>query len=573
MSLSKPPVTADILQRIWNDLRHILYANIVFSFFINALMLLPSVYMLQVYDRVLSSRNMTTLFALTLLLLALYGLMSGLEWVRSNMLIRAGGRLEEGLNHHLFTAAFVANVNNGGGDIRQAIGDLTSLRQFFTGGRFQAFLDAPWAPIYLAFCFVLHPTLGWFALASCITLLLMAVLTEHLTKAPLIAANQASQAATSFAGNQVSNAEAILAMGMLPAIRNRWLEKHGKMLALQAIASDRASVMTALSRFFKISVQSLGLGLGAYLVITDGLSPGAMIAVSILVGRTLAPIEGVIGNLQGLDNTRLAYSRLKSILAAIPAEQQQISLPPPKGDVHVEALFAAPPSHRDSVIKGISFSLAAGTTLVIAGPSGSGKSTLARLLIGIWPAARGSIRLDGVDVFNWNKTELGPWVGYLPQDVEVLEGTIAENIARFGEPNSAKIVEAAQRAGIHDMILQFPQGYDTPLGVNGSSLSGGQRQRIALARAIYGDPALVVLDEPNSNLDDAGEIALIKVVRNLKQRGKTVVIVSHRSNIVAAADRLMILKDGQIVAFGPTPEIQRAIAEKINKPALNSKAA
>lgn len=559
--MSNNKATFTELLHLWKTLRHNFVAAGIFSFFINALMLVPTIYMLQIYDRVLASRSEVSLWMLTAIMLMMYMLHASLEWVRSRLLVRAGARLESEINQRVFTAAFEANLRKAGGDPRQAIGDLTNIRQFLTGNGLFAFFDAPWAPIYLAFTFFLHPMLGWFSLSGMLILVMLTAITEWTTQKPLAAASTAAIQSSSFANNQLANAEVIEAMGMLPSLRKRWQQKHNSHLAYQAIASDRAGMIAAVTKFVRMSTQSLILGLGAYLVIQGELSSGSMIAGSILMGRALAPIELLIGTWRSFVSARGAYQRLGTLLDRFPARREAMSLPPPNGTMQIEGLVAIPPGGQTPVLKGIGFSVAAGEVVGIIGPSGSGKSTLARLLVGVWAPTNGKVRLDGADVFLWDKTELGPWIGYLPQDVELFDGSIAENIARFGEINPDQVVSAAQRAGVHELILRFPLGYDTPIGPGGGVLSGGQRQRIGLARALYGDPSLIVLDEPNSNLDDAGEAALVQAVLDLKRRGKTVLLISHRTSIISAVDKLLVLRDGMIQAFGPRDQVIQSLQQ------------
>lgn len=571
MSIKNPAFPE--LQQVLTKLRHNFYAAGAFSFFVNALMLVPSIYMLQVYDRVLASRNEMTLWLLTALMLGLYVLLSALEWVRSRLLVRAGVRLDEELSDRVFDAAFEGNLRRIGGDTRQALNDLTGLRQFLTGNGLFAFFDAPWAPIYLAFCFFLHPMLGWFAVAGMIVLSLLTLVTEYATKKSLAASNTALIQATSFAHNNLNNSEVVEAMGMLPALRARWKKKQNLHLALQALASDRAGIITAFGKFVRLSQQSLVLGLGAYFVIKGELTAGGMIAASILMGRAMAPVEQLIGNWKGFVAARGSYQRLGELLKAFPARGEAMSLPAPSGNVAVEGLVAVPPGSQVAVLKGLSFTIGKGEVVGVIGPSASGKSTLARLLVGVWPAHGGKVRLDGADVYLWNKDELGQHMGYLPQDIELFEGTIAENIARFGEVDSDKVIAAAKRAGVHDMILHFPLGYDTPIGIGGSVLSGGQRQRIALARALYGDPALIVLDEPNSNLDDSGEAALVSAIQELKHQGKTVVLITHRTSIIGIVDKLLMLRDGTVQLYGPRDQVLLALQQATQQVAAQQAAA
>ena len=553
---------SEITAAIW-ALRRPFYAAGVFSFVTNLLMLAPAIYMLQVYDRVLSSRNELTLYMITLIIIGFYLLISALEWVRSRILIRVGAEFDAILNTRVFNAAFMTNLRTAGANAGQATGDLTTIRQFITGNGLFAFFDAPWFPIYLIFNFILHPLIGWYSLLGALLTIALTLINEWATRAPLSQANQMAMSASNFATNNLRNAEVIEAMGMLENLRARWYERHQKILALQATASDRAGSIAALTRFVRLSLQSLILGLGAYLVIKGELSAGGMIAASILMGRALAPIEMLIGTWKTVVSTRNAYERLEKMLKQFPAPGETMPLPAPQGNLRVENLIASAPGSNLPILKGISFALLQGEALAIIGPSAAGKSTLARLIIGVWPAASGKVRLDGADVFTWNKLELGPHIGYLPQDVELFEGTIAENIARFGKIDHEKVIEAAQKTGIHDMILRFPQGYDTPIGVAGSFLSGGQRQRIALSRAVYGNPSLIVLDEPNSSLDDAGEAALVTAVEDLKKSGCTVVLITHKVNIISTVEKILILRDGQVAAFGPREEVLKALTQKV----------
>ena len=531
----------------------------VFSFFINALMLVPAIYMLQVYDRVLVSRNEMTLLMLTLIVLMLFALMASLEWLRARLMVQAGLKLDAELNDKVLSSTFRSNLRQSGSNADQPLRDLTSIRQFLTGNGLFAFFDAPWAPLFIVVIFLLHPLLGLVSLIGGLMLLGLAYLTEVRTQKPLEAANTAGIAANQFASNSFRNAEVIEAMGMFPALRSRWYKLHSRMLALQAVASDRAGSISAITRFTRISVQSLILGVGALLVIDASITPGTMIAASILMGRALAPVEQAIGAWKQFVGTRGAYARLKKQLAGYQVQGQGVSLPPPLGEYRIEQVIAAAPGSTTPILKGVSLTIPKGTVVGIIGPSGSGKSTLARLLVGVWGAASGKVRLDGADVYTWNKEELGPWIGYLPQDVELFEGTVAENIARFGQLDSEAIVLAATQTGVHDMILRLPASYETQIGTGGCALSGGQRQRIGLARALYGNPAVVVLDEPNSNLDEAGEAALVSAIRQLKSDGKTVVVITHRTSVLTAIDLLLVLRDGQVQGFGPPAEVLAAL--------------
>ncbi len=538
----------------------------VFSAIINVIMLIPALYMLQVYDRVLSSRNETTLLMLTMMVLGAYLLMSALEFIRSFVLIRVGAQLDMKMNKRIYTAAFEQNLKREGGNAGQALQDLTNIRQFLTGNGLFAFFDAPWFPIYLGVIYLFEPLLGMFALGGTVVLIALAYVNEVITKKPLAEASTMAVASNNLATNNLRNAEVISAMGMLPNLMARWFKLHSRFLQLQAEASEKAATVTALTKFIRMSMQSMILGLGALLVLDGKITPGMMIVASILMGRATAPVDQLIGVWRNWSSTRSSYQRLNKLLEANPAHDVGMSLPKPLGQVSVEAVMAAPPGSAVAVIKNLSFALAPGDVLGIIGPSGAGKSTLARLLVGVWPTAVGKVRLDGADVYHWNKDELGPSIGYLPQDVELFAGTVSENIARFGEIDSEKVILAAKRAGVHDMILHFPQGYDTPLGDGGGGLSGGQKQRLGLARAMYDDPSLIVLDEPNSNLDDVGEQALVAAINDLRSRGKTIILITHRTSALSTTNKLLLLRDGVAQLFGPSGQVLAELAKAKQQP-------
>lgn len=526
----------------------------LFSMFINILMLTPALYMLQLYDRVLASQSESTLVMLTVLVLGFYAMMALLELLRGRILVRTSARMDMLLNARLFDATFEANLR-GRGPGAQPIDDLTQLRQFLTGNTLFGFFDAPWMPIYIAVMFWLHPWMGWFAIICAVILVTIAIATEIATRQPLAQANSLAIAGRQFLNTNLRNAEALEAMGMLGRMRQRWFARHREMLRLQALASDRAGALSALGNKLRITFQSLALGLGVYLAIRHEISPGMVIAGSILLGRALAPLDMLIGNWKNVLSARSAYRRLRELLHAIPIRPRYMSLPPPDGSLVLENVVAAPPGAQVPVLRGIRLEIAAGEVVGIIGPSAAGKSTLARVMLGIWPVAAGKVRLSGADIGHWNRDELGPYLGYVPQDIELFDGTVAENIARFGDVDSEQVVAAAQRAQVHEMILRLPKGYDTRIGEGGTALSGGQRQRIALARAMYGKPVLVVLDEPNSNLDDQGEAALVRAIAQLKSAGTTVVIITHRLNVLSSVDKIIVLRDGLVDAFGPRDKV------------------
>ncbi|UVE16260.1 type I secretion system permease/ATPase [Pseudomonas sp. LS44] len=559
MDKMSPPRSelADVLFR----LRRTFYSLAAFSGVLNLLMLAPAIYMLQVYDRALVSSNVTTLMMLTVLVVGLYLLMALLEIARSRVMIRVGNRIDMDLNKRIFTAAFERNLSRAGGNPAQALQDLSQVRQFLTGNALFAFFDAPWTPVYLFVAYLIHPLLALLTLVGSLILVCLAYITEIATQQPLAEANQASQGSAAYANNNLRNAEVIEAMGMLPAISGRWFQGHLRILERQTLASDRAAYISGVGRFVRITLQSLILGGGALLAINGEITAGMMIACSILTGRALGPVEQVIGSWKQLLGCRMAWGRLNEMLSEYPRRPPSMSLERPLGMLSVEGAHAGAPGTTTAILHGVSFNLSPGETIGIIGPSASGKSTLARLLVGIWPAHGGKVRLDGADVFTWNKAELGPWLGYLPQDVELFEGTLAENIARFGEIDSEGVLRAAKSAGVHDMILRFPQGYDTRLGVDGSPLSGGQKQRIALARALYGEPVLLVLDEPNANLDDVGEKALLDALAELKKRGATCVLISHRPSVLGMVDKVLMLREGSVQMFGLRDEVFSALRQ------------
>lgn len=528
----------------------------IFSFFVNLLLVVPSFYMLEVYDRVVSSRSVSTLIMLTFILVFLMCTYGALEWVRSRIMIRISTRLDLLLGERVFKASFKQSLySNGLAVSSQPIGDLSALRQFLTGSALFAFFDFPWIPIYVGIMFYFHHWFGWLTIFGAIIAVLFAIANELATAKRLASANRENSLALNMVSSNLRNAEVISSMGMLPGLMKRWKFRVYQTLSLQGRASEVGGAISNASRTWRLLLQSFILGLGAYLVINNEITPGLMTAASILVGRALAPIDQIIGNWRGFVAARGQYARLNEVLRQIPADPERMDLPAPKGDLSVEQIVVTPPGAHVPIIKGISFRAPPGASVGVLGASGAGKSTLARALLGIWPAQSGKVRLDGADMFQLDRAAVGPHLGYLPQDIELFEGSIAENIARFGEVDAGKVVDAAQIAGVHEMVLRLPQGYDTVIGAHGGVLSGGQRQRIGLARAIYGDPKLVVLDEPNSNLDDAGERALGEALIKLKQKGTTLFIITHRVSALAYVDNLLVLSEGQIVMSGARDQV------------------
>lgn len=544
----------------------------LFSAVINLLMLTPALYMLQVYDRVLASGNLMTLLMLTLMILGLFALMGALEWVRSQVVIRLGTQMDMRLNQRVYDAAFEAQLRTASPAAGQALSDLTRLRQFATGNALFAFFDAPWFPVYLFVIFMFSPWLGLLALGGAVVLMLLAWINQRVSHGPLKAASEWSVEATQQASAHLRNSETIEAMGMLDTLRERWLAQHTAFLTQQNLASEKTATVSAWSKGVRLALQSLVLGLGAWLAVQGQITAGMMIAGSILMGRVLSPIDQLIGVWKQWSSARLAYQRLEALLQAYPPRPRRMALPAPTGELSVEQLGACAPGTRRATLANLSFALPAGQVLGVIGPSGCGKSTLARLLVGVWQPVTGKVRLDGADLSQWDKHQLGPHLGYLPQDIQLFAGTIAHNIARFAEVNADKVLAAAQMAGVHELILQLPQGYDTVLGDSGAGLSGGQKQRIGLARAVYGLPAVIVLDEPNSNLDDAGEQALLQAITRLKTLKRTLILITHKPNVLTLTDQLLILRDGQLQAFGPTASVLAAPASgqaRPAKPAMN----
>ncbi len=530
-----------------------------YSLVANLLMLSPTLYMLQVYDRVLQSQSELTLLAMSMLTLAMFAVMAAAEWMRSRLLVRAGVALDARLSTQVFNASFDAYLNQTGNSPSRAFSDLIQVRQFLTGNGIFAFFDAPWTPIYMAVLFFLHPMLGWLGIVFALVQLALAKFGHQGTLAPSEAATAANTDAGIFLQSKLRNAEVIESMGMLRNLQRRWLQRHDFAMQRSGQAQHVSHRITAISKFVRYSQQSLVLGAGALLVIQGELSPGGMIAANVLMTRALAPIDLMVSSWRQFAGMRAAFERLEKLLADYPERDHRLQRVAPSGAIHLQNAVATAPGRKEAILKDVSVSALPGSVTVILGPSGSGKSTLARVMVGIWPDVSGNVLLDELPIASWNREELGPHIGYLPQDVELFEGTIAENIARFGSSNSAPIIEAAKAAGLHEMILRFPKGYDTSTGEAGNLLSGGQRQRLGLARAIYGNPKLVVLDEPNANLDDAGEAALQQTVVRLKAQGKTVVLITHRPGAVAVADHLLILNNGQVQARGPRDAVIAAL--------------
>ena len=550
------------LSRILWEFRYEFVVAGVFSMVANLLMLTPTIYMLQVYDRVMLSQNMGTLMAVSLITLFFFGVLTFAEWSRSKLLVSSGVRMDELLSKRLFHASYDAYLNPAVKNPSRAFNDLTEVRQFLTGNGIFAFFDAPWAPIYIAVLFMLHPWLGVMAIGFAAVQASLAWWGSNASKPAQAVASKSQQDAGSYLQSKFRNAEVIESMGMLSHLYRRWAEQNTRAMGHALNAQEVSGRVVAWSKFIRYTQQSLALGGGALLVIQGELSPGAMIAANVLMTRALAPIDLMVGTWPGFLSAKEAFVRLRNLLEAHPLRVKNELSIVPKGDVVLKEVVASAPGRKEPILKGISALMPAGTVTVVLGASGSGKSTLARVLLGIWPHEKGDVLLDGEPILKWDRMGLGPHIGYLPQDIELFDGTIAENIARAGQVVSEKVIAAAEASGLHQMILRFPKGYDTPMGEAGSLLSGGQRQRIGLARALYGEPALMVLDEPNANLDDEGEAALVRAVQVMKSKGKTVVLISHRPGIVGVADRLLILHQGTVQASGPRDGVLAALQKQ-----------
>ncbi|WP_246562631.1 type I secretion system permease/ATPase [Bradyrhizobium liaoningense] len=543
---------------------------LIFSLAINLLYLAGPLYMLQVYDRVVSSASIITLVMLTALLLIAFAALAALDMIRARILARASVRLDQRMAGRVISAIVEASLKTGVAK-NQYLRDFDSFRQCVTGSGIHAVFDLPWAPVYIAVIFVLHPLLGAFALASALALLLLALLNERWVRAPLTEANEAGARSYSFTDMSLRNSEAIQAMGMLDGLLCRWGRDRNLTLDRQMVASDRAAAMSSLSRFLRLSVQSIILGLGAYLVIERVTTVGAMFAASILLGRAMQPVEQVVGAWRSVASALNSCRRVDALLKAVPAAEPRLSLPRPVGDLSVENVSYSIRGSTRPILRNISFEVSAGELLGLVGPSGAGKSTLARQIVGVLAPSAGSVRLDSADVSTWPRSSFGRYVGYLPQDIELFADTVAANISRFNQGNDESVIEAAKLAGVHEMILRLPDGYDTQVGEGGAILSGGYRQRIGLARAIYGNPRLVVLDEPASNLDVDGDAALTECLVHLKKVGTTVVIISHRPSTLGVVDKIAMIRDGAVELIGPRGEIMARLTKPVVVPAASSK--
>lgn len=547
------------MQEFLRSCRYFFGYAFFFSMFVNVLQLTFSIYMLQVYDKVLTSYNLSTLAVITIAAVIALVVLALLEWIRSRLLVRAGIEFDRMLSLPVLNENLKnATVPAGGASAKQgSLRDVQMLRNFLGGNAVFAFFDVPWMPIYFALIFILHPDLGLVAVFGGIMVFVLGFLTERFTRKRLESATMLNAHASNFLGATMRNASIVRSMGMINNVAGRWSKMNDIVIELQTRASRSAGLLHSVSKSLRVGLQVLIYAVGAYLAVTHESTAGVMIAASIVMGRALAPIDQAMATYKQSLEASGAYKRLKEMLDS-PKTPPSMDLPDPVGELSTENLvFAANGRH---IIKGMSFRLPAGQSLAIIGPSAAGKSTLCKLLLGIWAPTGGKVRIDRADIATWDSEKLGPFIGYLPQDVELFAGSIAENIARLGAVDSEKVILAAKLAGVHNMILSLPKGYDTQIGDQGAVLSGGQRQRIGLARALYGNPRVVVLDEPNSNLDEEGEACLLQAVLNLKQLKATVVLVTHKPNILSIVDNIMLVQDGQIAMCGPRQEVLTKLA-------------
>ncbi|TSE30765.1 Type I secretion system ATP-binding protein PrsD [Tepidimonas thermarum] len=556
-AVAHPGELQDALRPLWPVVRRAwLYAAVA-----SLLVLAPTFYMFEVYGRVLNSRNHNTLLMLTLGVVLAYAVMELLEWSRAEILREVGAWFDRRMAPRIVDAIHEFNLRRLGSANVQPMADLRIVRDFFHHPVVAAAMEAPVALVFLLVLFGIHPVLGWAALLGALIQAGLAWWNERLTQPPLSAANRSGIAAQQSAEGMLRNAEVVHAMGMLRSLRQRWWTLQQEMLQHQAVASNRAGAFSAVTKWIQIVWSSLLLGLGAWLVLENTLPGGAgmMIVGSVLGGRVLAPMVQLITQWRAVVGVRDAWGRLHQMLSQMPPAAPAMALPTPRGHLVAEGLIIAPPGGQQALLRNVVFELKPGEVMAVVGPSGAGKTTLARALVGLWPSMAGKVRLDGADVYAWRKDDLGPHIGYLPQGVELLEGTIADNIARFGHVDARRVREAAELVDLHTLIETLPNGYDTDIGADGLVLSGGQRQRVGLARALYGDPVLVVLDEPNASLDEAGDQALARAIQTLKARGTTFVVITHRTSILPVVDKMLVLVDGAVRAFGPRDDVLAAL--------------
>lgn len=552
-----PNQKLDFLDEALMKCKQVMYYVFAFSFAANILMLATPIYSMQVLDRVLSSGSEATLLMLSLLVTVMFLALCLITVAKSFAMTRVGEWLDRQVAPKLMALTLATAAQRGGiVSGSQNIRDFANVKGFLTGQAMNTLMDVPWSPVFLIVIFIIHPVQGIIGIVGAIILVLMAVLNESVVRKTLESANENSVRSLGVAEIATRNAEAVEAMGMTNSVVNSWNKRNIEVSELQMLAGNRSSVISSTTKFIRLFLQLVVLGVGTYLTLQHQMTSGAIIACSILIGRALAPFEAAIATWKALADARKSYSRLKASIEKAPARFEGILLPEPKGQLVVEKLVFAPPGSNRPTIKSISFGINPGDVLGVIGSSAAGKTTLAKLIVGVWKPVSGAVRLDGADVYTWNREQFGKYVGYLPQDVELFDGTVRQNIGRMQpEASDEMVIEAAKMAGVHDLVLRLPDGYDTQIGIGGAALSAGQRQRVALARAFFGTPKLIVLDEPNANLDSAGELALVGAINNAKKNNITTVIISHRPNILNAVDKVLVMNDGQIEDFGSAAEV------------------
>lgn len=536
------------------------FASIAFiSVFINLTMLAMPLYSMQISDRVMQSRNGGTLVMLTIIVVVFLALYGFLEYVRAGIQLRGSIMFDDIIRHSLFDGLMRTDVTGASRIGPQALRDAEMLRETISSGLVSTMFDAPWAPIFVLLCFFLHPMLGVVALCGALAMLVFTWLSEGITKSSVRHASQLSAEASQFAASALKNGQAVRGLGMGDTISEKWNATQNEVVATQAVASERVAAVNAVSKFVSMLVQAALLGVGAWLAIEQLISPGVMMASSIMMGRALSPVQMVVGQWKRIVALRGSYDRLQQIFANLPDQGVTADQPDPIGKLDVQQIVVVPPTGGRPVVKGVSFAAAPGEVIAIIGSSGSGKSSMARALAGVWPLVQGTIRLDGKHFQEWDPNRLGKHIGYLPQNVELFAGTIAQNIARLGKVDDKAVIAAAKAAGAHDLILRLPKGYDTQIGEGGGALSGGTRQRVGLARALYGNPRLIILDEPNANLDDEGDRALHRAILEMKKDGRTVVVVTHKPQMLSVVDKILVISFGLTLAFGPRDAVLQSL--------------
>jgi len=561
VSPSHAPKIKSDLQLALKEMKHVFIMLAVYSFFLNILMLAAPFYMLVVYDIVMPSKNINTLLLVTLITIMFFAGMWILDYVRGKLTIYASNKLDLMLNERVFNATFALAAKYPDRANTQPLQDFRSIKTFLGGQGIYAFFDFPWFPVYIAIMFAFSPVYGLYGLAATAIILLLTWLNEKMTKEGLESSNESYRKAVNFFGNNIRNVEVVEAMGMRKNLHRLWMEKYNHYLLTNTKASTTASFYSNASKSFRMLASSMMYGVGAILVINGSISPGMIIAGAVLMGRALQPVSQIIAGWKQFTSARISYGKLNSLLVDFPHEEEKLSLPEPQGIISFENVVTIPPLGKVAVLRGITLQINPGEIVGVIGPSAAGKSSFAKTAVGVWEPSSGHIRIDGADIHQYNRVELGQHIGYLPQDIELFEGTIAQNIARFEEaPSDEKIIEAAKLSGTHELILKLPNGYGTIVGAGGMSLSGGQKQRIGLARALYGNPKIVVLDEPNSNLDDAGEYALAMALRVMKEKGMTVLFITHKQNILSLADKLIVLKEGLVIYYDEREKVMQALS-------------